>query len=89
LNVRIKSVPDLYSQEKTIAAHCADLEKMIFESENRLNELGMVNLKAPELFEHKKKELADIQGKIQTLESEREAVFSLINEIETKKKTLL
>ncbi|MFH0927736.1 MAG: chromosome segregation SMC family protein [Candidatus Micrarchaeota archaeon] len=69
-------------------AQKAELEQMVSQSESRLNELGMVNLKAPQIFEEKEQEQKQLESKIETLHSERTAVISLIDEIETKKKRL-
>jgi len=66
----------------------SDLETMISQSENRLNELGMVNLKAPQIYEEKKADQEQMSAKIETLNSERIAVIALIEEIETKKRRL-
>jgi len=63
----------------------SELEQNIKSSEAKMNELGMVNLKAPQLYDEKKAELEGIGQKVGTLQNEKEAVLSLIEEIETKK----
>ncbi|MFH1306625.1 MAG: chromosome segregation SMC family protein [Candidatus Micrarchaeota archaeon] len=64
------------------------LEEMAKESEEKITQLGEVNQKAPELYTQKKKDLEEMEGKVKTLDSEKTAVISLIEEIETKKKTI-
>ncbi|MFN3909838.1 MAG: AAA family ATPase [Candidatus Anstonellaceae archaeon] len=61
------------------------LEEIVQNAEKRINELGMVNLKAPEMYEEKKLDFEQLQEKIGRLEKEKEAVMTLIKEIETKK----
>jgi chromosome segregation protein len=64
------------------------LEKLISDSESKISELGIVNLKAPEIFEQKKQEQEQLSSRVETLHSEKSAVISLIDEIETKKRKL-
>ncbi len=51
----------------------------------RLNELGNVNMRAPELYEEKKKSVDEALQKSNTLELEKQAVIRMIEEIESKK----
>ncbi len=51
----------------------------------RITELGSVNLKAPELYEEKKRSVDEVMSKLLTLETERQAVMRMITEIESKK----
>ena len=64
------------------------LEQMIGECEATINSLGMVNLRAPELYDSKKEELEQMGKKVETLQSERGAVISLMEEIELKKRKI-
>ncbi len=63
-------------------------EEMVREAEAKLSSLGNVNQKAPEMFEQKKKEMDEVQGRVQTLDSERAAVLGLMEEIETRKRAV-
>jgi len=63
----------------------SELENMMAEAEKRINELGIVNLKAPQIYTEKKAEYEDLIQKIKKLENEKQAVLTLIKEIETKK----
>ncbi|MGC8671740.1 MAG: AAA family ATPase, partial [Candidatus Micrarchaeia archaeon] len=51
----------------------------------KIAELGTVNMKAPEIYEQKKKEVDEAQAKLDTLENERRAVLNLIDEVDKKK----
>ena len=64
------------------------LEKIIIENEKILKDLGNVNLKAPEVYEDKKKELDEINDKIEQLRKERESILNMISEIDSRKKTI-
>lgn len=65
------------------------LREMIKKSENIMNSIGDdVNLKAPEVYEEKKKEIDEVKTRIEQLNNEKDAVFNMIKEIDTKKKTI-
>ncbi len=66
-------------------AKIEDLEKELIIAKNEIERLGAVNMKAPEMFEAKSKDVAEAQQKLDTLESEKAAIMSMIEEIETKK----
>ena len=51
----------------------------------KLNELGNVNLKAPEVYNEKKKFVEEAQLKVATLQSEKDAVVKAIEEADSKK----
>ncbi|MGC8648196.1 MAG: AAA family ATPase, partial [Candidatus Micrarchaeia archaeon] len=50
-----------------------------------LERLGSVNLKAPEMYEERKKMLEDAEKRLDTLESEKASILSVIDEVEAKK----
>ena len=56
--------------------------------EKELSNIGDVNLKSLEIYDHVQKEYDQLSEKIKTLKSEKEDVVSLINEIDRKKKDL-
>ena len=64
------------------------LKEIVNESERIMKELGTVNLKAPEVYEEKKKEVDEIKEKIEQLDRERESILNMISEIETRKKMI-
>lgn len=64
----------------------ADLLLRKKDTEDKIKELGTVNLRAPELYQQKSEELERQKVRVVQLETEKNAVLSLIAEIETKKK---
>ena len=64
----------------------ADLVLRRKEAEDQIKEMGTVNLRAPELYQQKSEELERQKVRVVQLETEKNAVLSLIAEIETKKK---
>lgn len=77
-----------YKEVKTLDLPKQELESMISLSEQKINQLGAVNLKAPEIYEVKKEELSQMEQKVDTLQTERQAVLTLMEEIETKKRRI-
>ncbi|MBI4399152.1 chromosome segregation protein SMC [Candidatus Micrarchaeota archaeon] len=65
-----------------------ELDEKINGTEKELQALGNVNLKAPELYEEKKKDIHEIKEKAEKLEEERKSVLRMIDEIELKKKDI-
>ncbi|HSB47217.1 MAG TPA: AAA family ATPase [Candidatus Bilamarchaeum sp.] len=63
-----------------------ELSKIVAEAERILANLGNVNMAAIEMFDKRKKEIEDVEGKIEKLDTEREAILSMISEIEEHKK---
>jgi chromosome segregation protein len=55
-------------------------------SESVISGLGNVNLAAPEMYEEKSKEIAEMNEKIERLRVEKEAILDMISGIEEKKK---
>ncbi len=54
-------------------------------SKSEQEKLGMVNLKATEIYEQKKRDVDESREKLGILENERSSIIAMINEIETKK----
>lgn len=63
-----------------------ELLRMIGESEQALAGLGNVNMAAIEMFDKRKAEIDEVEGKIGMLDTEREAILSMISEIDEHKK---
>ncbi|MDE1870388.1 MAG: chromosome segregation protein SMC, partial [Candidatus Micrarchaeota archaeon] len=51
----------------------------------KIEQLGNVNLKAPEIYEIRKKDAEEANGRLETLMVEKEAVLKMIEEIDSKK----
>ncbi|MGC9157253.1 MAG: AAA family ATPase [Candidatus Micrarchaeia archaeon] len=62
-----------------------EMEKEASLVNGKISALGNVNMKAPEVYEAKKKEVDEAQAKLDTLATERQAVISMIEEIDKKK----
>ncbi len=63
----------------------AAMEKESGVTSAKMAELGSVNMKAPELYDEKKRAVDEVMSRLGTLETERQAVMRMINEIESKK----
>ncbi|VVC01502.1 Chromosome partition protein Smc [uncultured archaeon] len=84
----IKAEWEKYREVQLLEVPKEKAEELVRESEIKLQTLGNVNQKAPEMYVQKKKEIEDVQGRVSTLESERAAVMGLMEEIETKKRSV-
>jgi chromosome segregation protein len=73
------------NMEMILNSKSEELEKQLIISKDTLEKLGVVNLKAPEMYEAKKKDVEDAQGKMETLENEKNSIMSMIEQIDTKK----
>lgn len=65
-----------------------ELGRIAEEAEAKMASLGAVNLKAPELYEEKRKDIEQVKSRVSQLSSERAAVLSMIDEIEGKKRSI-
>ena len=70
---------------ETVNGRLEDMEAEANLLSLKIKDLGNVNLKAPEIYDLKKKEVDEADAKVLTLEAEKEAVLNMINEIESKK----
>ncbi|MCL5430650.1 MAG: chromosome segregation protein SMC [Candidatus Marsarchaeota archaeon] len=61
------------------------LEKQVIISKSELEKLGNVNLKAPEVYDSKKREVEDAHQKVQVLETERTSILDMIQQLEERK----
>ncbi|MEM3296706.1 MAG: AAA family ATPase [Candidatus Micrarchaeaceae archaeon] len=62
-----------------------ELGKQLAIATNKLNELGSVNMKAPEIYNEKKALVDEVYAKLEILESERQAIMKMIDEVDSKK----
>jgi chromosome segregation protein len=75
-----------YSKMEIISdANTEALEKQLIITKDALEKLGAVNLKAPEMYELKKKDVDQAHQKMETLENEKNSILSMIEQIEQKK----
>lgn len=66
----------------------SELEEMGKKNEVVITNLGNVNMKAPELYDEKKKDIDDMEAKINLLKEEKDAVMRMMEEIEEKKRAI-
>ncbi len=84
-------IPDLsgefeqYRDVKPAEGTKEELTAVAKESEAKMNSLGQVNMAAPRAYEEKKKDIEDVRSKLDKLSEEKNAVFAMMDEIETKK----
>ncbi|MCX8175173.1 MAG: chromosome segregation protein SMC [Candidatus Micrarchaeota archaeon] len=84
----LKAALEQYAGVPLIDASKAELEELAAKSEATMNSLGMVNLRAPELYEEKRREIEEIRSRVSSLDSEKKAVFAMMDEIEGKKRAI-
>ncbi len=84
----LKAEYEKYKDVQPIEAPKEDIEAKVKEGEGKQLELGNVNLRAPELYEERKRDMDDIKAKIGKLSDEKNAVMRVINEIEGKKRAV-
>ncbi len=79
---------ELVAYGSGIAVVKGDVDIMVREADvldSRLKDLGTVNMKAPEIYEEKRKSVDEALAKSNTLEVEKQAVIRMIEEIDSKK----
>ena len=86
--IDLKAEYEEYQDIPLIDASKERLLEIIRESEEKLNTLGEVNLRAPELFEEKKAQIEEIKIRVERLKDERTAILTMIDEIDNKKKKI-
>ncbi len=74
-----------YQNAAMVDMEAEKLESEIAISRRKLEELGMVNLKAPELYDKKKKDVEEAKAQISVLENEKSSILAMMDEIESKK----
>ncbi|MCX8195392.1 MAG: AAA family ATPase [Candidatus Micrarchaeota archaeon] len=84
----LKATMEQYSGVAIIDASKAELEELASKSRATMESLGNVNLRAPELYEEKRKDIEEIKSRVDSLDCEKKAVFSMIDEIEAKKRAI-
>ena len=75
-----------YSELEIIKAPIADIRERLNKSKIRLSSIGNVNMRALEIYEQVKENCDLINGKVQTIQTEKEKIMEIIGEIDKKKK---
>ena len=68
-----------------VKSEIPEMEKEAIILNSKIAELGNVNLRAPEMFNERRKGVEEALSKVETLESERHSILRMIEEIESKK----
>jgi chromosome segregation protein len=63
----------------------AEVRKLAHDLERKINSLGNVNMRAIESFEALKKEIDEVNVKLETLKTERQSIFDFMAAVEQKK----
>jgi len=63
-----------------------EIKERLIKAEHKLAESGSVNMRALEIYDKVKEQCVLIEEKAGTIESEKQKIFSIINEIDKKKK---
>jgi len=84
----LKAELEQYAGVPTIEASRAELEELARASHAKMEALGAVNLRAPEIYEQKKKEIDDVKGRVESLSGEKNAVLRMMDEIDAKKRAI-
>ncbi len=74
-----------YGKETFADGKAEDMDKEIAVLSSKIADLGNVNLKAPESYELKKRDVELANERITTLNGERESILKMIEEIDSKK----
>ena len=79
---------DTYSGIALIDAPRTELDELSRKSQATMDALGNVNLRAPELYAQKKKDIEDVKGRVASLQGEKNAVISMMDAIDAKKRAI-
>lgn len=91
IEARIADVKEdlkFYKNMPTIDGSRVELEKRVRESQSVLEAIKSVNLKAPELYEKKAKDLSEIMTRISSLEMEKKAILDMVDETNAKRRAI-
>ncbi|MCX6772282.1 MAG: AAA family ATPase [Candidatus Micrarchaeota archaeon] len=84
----LKAELDRYAGIQTIDATRTELEDMMKKAQAVMDAHPQVNLKAPEMYDQKKKDIEEIHTRVSSLDSEKNAVMHMMDEIEAKKRAI-
>ena len=84
----LKAALEQYAGVPTIDATKTELEELTAKSRAQMDAIPNPNLRAPEIYEQKKRDIDEIKGRVASLDSEKKAVFSMMDEIEGKKRAI-
>ncbi|MEM0149370.1 MAG: AAA family ATPase, partial [Candidatus Micrarchaeaceae archaeon] len=74
-----------YSEVQPLDKATEELEKQVILWKADMEKLGAVNMKAPEIYEQKSRDVNEARQKVSTLGSEKDSIIGMMNEIDSKK----
>ena len=89
LSAQISSLKEELSEFKEaiiLKGSVIHIKERLQKAQFRISQLGNVNLRALEVFEQVKEQVALIEGKVEIIGSEKEKILSIVYEIDRKKK---
>ncbi len=81
----IRAELNTYGRYDPIDLPIEEIEKELARCKLGIEKLGTVNMKAPELYESRKKDVEEAQGHMKTLDAEKASIMDMIDQIESKK----
>ena len=84
----LKAELDQYAGVQTIDANRGELEDMMKKAQSVMDAHPQVNLSAPQQYDQKKKDIDEIKSRVSSLDSEKNAVLHMMDEIEAKKRAI-
>jgi len=87
--VDLKATIEQYSGVPLIDATRSELEELSGKSHAVMDSFGTnINLQAPQLYDEKKRDIDEIRSRVDSLSTEKKAVFSMMDEIEGRKRAI-
>ena len=74
-----------YTDVKESKVLAKELETRITDANKQLELLGGVNMKAPEMYDTKSRDVQEAEARLSTLDNEKNSILTMISEIESKK----
>ncbi|MCL5680294.1 MAG: chromosome segregation protein SMC [Candidatus Marsarchaeota archaeon] len=74
-----------YEEHELLEGDIETLEKELYKLKAEIESMGSVNMRAPEMYSEKSKDVEGVQEKIMTLENERNSILSMIDQLESRK----
>ncbi len=81
----IRAELNTYGKYDPIDLPIEEIEKELARCKLGIEKLGTVNMKAPELYESRKKDVEEAQGHMKTLDAEKASIMDMIDQIESRK----
>ncbi|MCL4371926.1 chromosome segregation protein SMC [Candidatus Marsarchaeota archaeon] len=81
----IKAEMSSYADVEPLDGILEELEAKLGPLKNEIDRMGNVNMRAPDMYRDKAKDVEEAFEKLGTLEKERESILSMIKQIESKK----